>query len=365
MLVSRGCGDLYKVFRQYRPPTRCYSTNINVLRIEGYPNNYKLVVPLPSKGPRVFTLPFGKIKSFIDDMKIDDSSVKEIDILDADDLRLAKSTDISHLVEQDWKLRINNRTYFVKASTHHGVKRPLVDQRSVEKFKEWFMSVSENKQSLDHAMYLQKCQDFGISEQQANDILKELKKLMLIFHFKSHIELESKIYLNPAQLSQAIEQVLLLESVKLPLSERMDRLQKLKDQLAPLEDLYRSLQVRSEKSVKIIAWSVFVGLCAQWILFARLTWWDYSWDVIEPVTYFTTVVETILAGYLYFLCKKDEYTNTDMKHILANWRLKTLSKKHNFDVKNYENLKKEIALLESEVKARIDTTNPNPSPIYS
>jgi len=349
MLVTRGCGDLYKVFRQYRPPSRCYSTN--VLRIEGDNNNYKLVVPLPSKGPRIFTLHIGKIKSFIDHMKIDDSSVKEIVILDSNDLRLAKSTDVSHLLEQDWKLRINDHTYFVKASSHLGVN----EQQNIEKFKEWFMSVSENQQRIDHIIYLQKCQDFGISEQQANDILKELKKMMLVFHFNSNIELESKIYLNPTQLSQAIERALLLETVKLPLSERIDHLQKLKDQLVPLEDLYRSLQVRSEKSVKIIAWSVFVGLCAQWILFARLTWWEYSWDVIEPVTYFTTVVETILAGYLYFLFKKDEYTNTDMKNILARWRFNKLSKKHNFDVKDYENLKKQIALLESEVKA-IDTT---------
>lgn len=43
--------------------------------------------------------------------------------------------------------------------------------------------------------------------------------------------------------------------------------------------------------------SALMGL--QFGFFARLTWWEYSWDVMEPVTYFATY-GAIIAMYAYF-----------------------------------------------------------------
>lgn len=34
--------------------------------------------------------------------------------------------------------------------------------------------------------------------------------------------------------------------------------------------------------------------------FARLTWWEYSWDIMEPVTYFFTY-GTSMAMMFYFV----------------------------------------------------------------
>jgi hypothetical protein len=35
-----------------------------------------------------------------------------------------------------------------------------------------------------------------------------------------------------------------------------------------------------------LMWAGFFGLCAQWGLMMRLTWYEYSWDVMEPISYF-------------------------------------------------------------------------------
>jgi len=35
-----------------------------------------------------------------------------------------------------------------------------------------------------------------------------------------------------------------------------------------------------------LMWGGFFGLCAQWGLMMRLTWYEYSWDVMEPIAYF-------------------------------------------------------------------------------
>uniref|UniRef100_A0A914XB59 Calcium uniporter protein n=1 Tax=Plectus sambesii TaxID=2011161 RepID=A0A914XB59_9BILA len=39
---------------------------------------------------------------------------------------------------------------------------------------------------------------------------------------------------------------------------------------------------------------------AQMGVYARLTWWEYSWDIMEPVTYFTTYA-TVIGSFGYYL----------------------------------------------------------------
>lgn len=47
-------------------------------------------------------------------------------------------------------------------------------------------------------------------------------------------------------------------------------------------------------------WAGLVLLITQWSLFLRLTFWELSWDVMEPISYFFTSLWGILA-YCYFL----------------------------------------------------------------
>lgn len=41
-------------------------------------------------------------------------------------------------------------------------------------------------------------------------------------------------------------------------------------------------------------------MATQFGVLARLTWWEYSWDIMEPVTYFITY-GTAMAMYAYFV----------------------------------------------------------------
>jgi hypothetical protein len=53
-------------------------------------------------------------------------------------------------------------------------------------------------------------------------------------------------------------------------------------------------------------WGVFIGMLVQTGFLARLTWWEYSWDIVEPVTYFVTYA-TVLATCGYFLLTRQVY----------------------------------------------------------
>lgn len=49
-----------------------------------------------------------------------------------------------------------------------------------------------------------------------------------------------------------------------------------------------------------LSWLGLALMGAQFGVLARLTWWEYSWDIMEPVTYFITY-GTTLAMYAYFV----------------------------------------------------------------
>ena len=43
------------------------------------------------------------------------------------------------------------------------------------------------------------------------------------------------------------------------------------------------------------------ALCVQWGLMARLTWWEYSWDVMEPIS-----VRNLIFIFFFFFPKRKE-----------------------------------------------------------
>jgi hypothetical protein len=115
-----------------------------------------------------------------------------------------------------------------------------------------------------------------------------------------------------------------------------------------------SLLQRSARLVDVVAWSVLIGLLAQFALFARLTWWESSWDVMEPVTWITNSVETIIFAYFYYLFTKKEYSNNDLRTILIRKRFNSLARSTGFDEKHYEQLKEQLTRAHAELRLMHD-----------
>lgn len=56
-----------------------------------------------------------------------------------------------------------------------------------------------------------------------------------------------------------------------------------------------------------LAWAGLGLMSVQFGILARLTWWEYSWDIMEPVTYFVTY-GTAMAAYSYYVLTKEVIT---------------------------------------------------------
>ncbi|KAL0840114.1 hypothetical protein ABMA28_015421 [Loxostege sticticalis] len=134
------------------------------------------------------------------------------------------------------------------------------------------------------------------------------------------------------------------------------QLEKLTTELQPLEEKRMSLEVETTRKTSALTW-VGLGLMGvQFGVLARLTWWEYSWDIMEPVTYFVTY-GTAMATYAYFVLTKQEYILPDVKdrqHLLT---LHKKAKKIGLDINHYNHLKDEIDKLEKDLNRLRDPLN--------
>lgn len=111
-----------------------------------------------------------------------------------------------------------------------------------------------------------------------------------------------------------------------------------------------AIEAKAKRTANTIAYSLLAGLSFQFLLFARLTWWDSDWDVMEPVTYFTMTAETSVAAYIYYLIQKSEYTNLDFRTWIVGNRLKAIAKRKRFDWKRFERLEAEKKDIEAQLE---------------
>ncbi|OAF65841.1 Coiled-coil domain-containing protein [Intoshia linei] len=123
--------------------------------------------------------------------------------------------------------------------------------------------------------------------------------------------------------------------------EAIERIVLLEEEIEPYLKKQKEICQNSYKKTRIIAWSALAIQALQFGFLARLTWWEYSWDIMEPVTYFVTYA-TGMTMLAYYLSTKQEYLYPDafnrQKDIISN----KLSKKLQFDNESYNRLYNEI-----------------------
>jgi hypothetical protein len=55
----------------------------------------------------------------------------------------------------------------------------------------------------------------------------------------------------------------------------------------------------------LFTWLGLAGLVAHWAAFARLTYWELSWDVMEPAAFLVSQLWVVIA-YVYFMFTRME-----------------------------------------------------------
>ncbi|XP_005096639.1 calcium uniporter protein, mitochondrial [Aplysia californica] len=262
-----------------------YKTDVTVDIRDGLP---VVALPLPSRKESCeFTLkPISQtVGDFVRFIKEEDGGVDTVTFFTAEGNRIAKSTTIDVLMRSDFKLSINEEKY--------DVSPPVLCPVS-----------SEDAQTM-------------------TDVKQLISKLYSTLNVENHqLERENEI---------------------------LQRLEDLNMQIAPLEQKSQNLFLRANNNTNRLSWLGLGMMGLQFGILARLTWWEYSWDIMEPVTYFVTY-GTSMAMFAYFVLTKQEYIFPDARDRQFLIKFYKLAKKEDLDVDKYNELREAITEAEHDLR---------------
>jgi len=198
---------------------------------------YYIPIPLPTEGVKLFTLQpgFGGVETLLSQIQLEDSSVKDIDILTVNGLRMAKSNHTEELLLDDFTLRINNEQFFYHSpplsrigSRVLKVQQSNINDNKFKEIKSAIMEIAKERKVLSYSDFLNACSEKKISEKEAKNILHLLGKMGLIFYSGERIDL-NKIYLDPLAIAKQVEKSLQLPDIHLNLKKKNGAFRKIKE----------------------------------------------------------------------------------------------------------------------------------------
>ncbi|KAK3864513.1 hypothetical protein Pcinc_029782 [Petrolisthes cinctipes] len=129
----------------------------------------------------------------------------------------------------------------------------------------------------------------------------------------------------------------------------VSQIEDLKTQLAPLEKQREMLVSAAERRASILAWAGLGYMALQFGFLARLTWWEYSWDIMEPVTYFVTY-GTAIGAYAYYVLTRTDFVLPEVRDRQFLLSFHKRAKKTGLNVDKYNMLKNRLAELQTDLE---------------
>ncbi|KAJ9166126.1 hypothetical protein P3X46_020916 [Hevea brasiliensis] len=201
--------------------------------------------------------------------------------------------------------------------------RKLLRLSQVEKLKAKLKEIP--KTSISYSEFVQVCVEGCGSEHQGIEFAKTLDQSGNV------IVLGNIVFLRPEQVAKSMENII-SESIATPNDPRRKQLEHMEQQKAAIDQKARA-QVRGE---------LYCGLgflVVQTLAFMRLTFWELTWDVMEPICFFVTSLHFALA-YAFFLRTSVEPSFEGYFQRRFKAKQKKLMEIHSFDMQKYTELRK-------------------------
>ncbi|KAM7521948.1 hypothetical protein LguiA_011850 [Lonicera macranthoides] len=177
----------------------------------------------------------------------------------------------------------------------------------------------QGKEVIGYKELLDACESMGVAKSvdEAVAFARVLDEAGVLLLFRD------KVYLHPDKVVD-----LLRRAVPLALAPDDDPQ---RDELKNLQQKMEEIDKLAHKQVRRILYT-WLGLSVMQVgLFFRLTFWEFSWDVMEPIAFFTTATGLVVS-YAYFLFTSRDPSYQDLMKRLFLSRRRKLIKRYNFDI---------------------------------
>ncbi|KAL1563232.1 calcium uniporter protein 2, mitochondrial-like [Salvia divinorum] len=199
-----------------------------------------------------------------------------------------------------------------------------------------------DKDCMSHPEFLEICAKACSSPELGHEFAK------ILDDSGSVIVIGSLVFLRPEQVVKAIQGLMPLSPK--PDDPRMKELEELENQKAVIDR-------KAESYVRRELWVGLGYLVVQTAAFMRLTFWELSWDVMEPICFYVTSMY-FMGGYAFFLRTSKEPSFEGFFQSRFGAKQKRLFKSLNFDVERYDELKRACYPQSTEAAAALSFATP-------
>eukprot|EP00878_Enallax_costatus_P011600 GHUV01012108.1.p1 GENE.GHUV01012108.1~~GHUV01012108.1.p1 ORF type:complete len:263 (+),score=76.49 GHUV01012108.1:1672-2460(+) len=137
--------------------------------------------------------------------------------------------------------------------------------------------------------------DFIMQQGAADTVVEADKRADVLVEAGLVLRFNGIVYLKPREVSELVYRTL-------PTNPEHARrnLAQVEHELDQMDLQHKQIRKNAKRLPRFFLWTGFVVLTFQLVAFTYLTWWELSWDVMEPYGYILSLAYSCLA-YLYFL----------------------------------------------------------------
>ena len=228
--------------------------------------------------------------------------------------------------ESDSSSDSDNET--LKGRRREGVA--LLRSLNAYKFREHLKSLRQNHTFIRYDEMVALAQKKGAAgtPAESRELCNTLISAGVVFRFRD------VVYLSTHEVAETI-----LASLPDTKVESEKRMEELKHELEPLEKQKNDYEARLSRYRSWMLGSGLFLLLFQFGVFVRLTYWELSWDVMEPIAYFTSLIYGIVL-FTYSLWTKENFEIPNVSSKMAQF---VIRKRHvKYDKERYSQLLKEF-----------------------
>lgn len=190
----------------------------------------------------------------------------------------------------------------------------LLQQASVVALKDELKLQAEHDPCMSYNKLLELCKTSGAAhtDKEAEELCSALHKTGTVLRYRD------VVFLNTSAVAKLVVQA--LPGVA---GAADTALVQIEQELKQMEDEHSLMSKRAKRMANVVLYGGFLWLFAHIIIFSYCTWWEFSWDVMEPIAYIVGLVYSFVA-YAYFLSTKGSVF--DLGPVKEFWFTKSLSK---------------------------------------
>ena len=318
------------------------------------------------------------VGDMIHQIEAEDKSVQSVAIRSTRGKLFEPTDTLQKVLTDDFELVLNDHVLPVRAPVFTGsaylslADDGDLDVRSVAQKSAIIMLRSDleslGKWKISYWEFVQMCPERGIPKKQALDVLQVFHQTGIVFFFgkSDDKDLTQSVFLQPRSILDSYLESIGLSPMSSQLFEQqrealLEKIRAMTPEHVALVHLRQELEYTATRQADVIAYGLSTSLVGAFGLYFWLSFIHFSWDIMEPVTYFTGFGVSVV-GYAWWSVTNQEYEYENIYHYVHTRRLQKQMAKAKFDQDRYDTLTEELRQARKEL-AQIELVLSKPTPL--